>query len=194
MSKTHTVVLGVLNERPMYTYEFKQIIEERGYEHWAGIQMRSVYKAMETLEEKGFLESTKKIHPNTSFVKVYEVNDKGRIYLRKLVEKAFYAKVGQVDMWLAIAFMFATTREFALRGLRKRLEMLFEERKHDKYWIAETNKKDTLIPTNYQGLIKMSYEISFTMEKRLEEWISNLETGEDKGLFCDEREGYICEK
>ena len=53
MSKTHMVVLGILNERPMYAYEFKEIIAERGFEHWAGIQLRSIYKAMESLQAKG---------------------------------------------------------------------------------------------------------------------------------------------
>ncbi|MCF7920433.1 MAG: PadR family transcriptional regulator [Candidatus Cloacimonetes bacterium] len=194
MSKTHMVVLGVLNERPMYTYEFKQIIEERGYEHWAGIQMRSVYKAMESLVGSGYLYSTRKIHPNTSFVNIYEVNDCGREYLQKLVEKAFYSRVGQVDIWLAIAFMFATTREFALTALRKRRELLLEERVQDLYWKEQIEKEETFIPSNYQGLIKMGYEVSFLLEKRLNEWIANLEQGSDKGFFADEREGYICKQ
>ncbi len=193
MSKTHMVVLGVLNERPMYTYEFKQIIEERGYEHWAGIQMRSVYKAIESLVAQGYLTSSKKIHPNTSFVMVYEVNDEGRAYLRKLVERAFYSRVGKVDIWLAIAFMYATTRKFALDALQKYREVILEERKLDEYWIETIKKEDTFVPTNYQGLIKMGYEISFVMEKRLDEWIANVESGKDKGFFIDERKRYICE-
>jgi DNA-binding PadR family transcriptional regulator len=193
MSKTHMVVLGILNERPMYTYEFKQVIEERGFEHWAGIQLRSVYKAMESLLAKGYLTGMQKIHPNTSFVTVYEVNDLGRCYLKKLVEKAFFSKIGQVDIWLAIAFMHATTRDFALSALQKRRELLIEERKHDLFWIEKIENKEMFIPTNYQGLIRMGYELSFVMEKRLDEWISNLESGSEEGFFIDEREGNICD-
>ena len=193
MSKTHMVVLGVLNERPMYTYEFKQIIQERGYEHWAGIQLRSVYKAMESLVKKGYIKGTQKIHPNKNFVMVYEVNDTGRCYLKRLVEKAFYSNVGQVDIWLAIAFMFATSRDFALTALKKRKKQLLEEREHDKRWIDLVESGEMKIPTNYQGLIKMGYEASFMMEKRLDEWIWNVENGSDKGYFLDEREGPICE-
>jgi len=194
MSKTHMVVLGILNERPMYTYEFKQLIEERGFEHWAGIQLRSVYKAMEALVAKGYLNGTKKIHPNTSFVMIYEVNDAGRCYLKKLVEKAFYNRIGIIDIWLAIAFMFATTRPFALKALKKRRQLLLEERKLDQHWIDTINKNEKFIPSNYQGLIKMGYEVSFVMEKRYDEWIENLETGKDQGFFIDEREGHLCEE
>jgi len=194
MSKTHMVVLGILNERPMYTYEFKQIIEERGFEHWAGTQLRSVYKAMESLVAKGYLIGTKKVQPNESFVMTYEVNDAGRTYLRKLVEKAFYSKIGIVDIWLAIAFMFATTRKFALTALKKRRELLLIEREHDQVWIDNIEQDKMFIPTNYQGLIKMGYEVSFVMEKRYDEWIDNIETGKDEGFFIDEREGYLCEK
>ncbi len=193
MSKTHMVVLGILNERPMYTYEFKQIIEERGFEHWAGIQLRSVYKAMESLLAKGYLSGMQKIHPNTNFVTVYEVNDAGRCYLKKLVEKAFYSNVGQTDIWLAIAFMFATTRNYALKALKARKEMLLAEREQDTHWIEIIEKGEMNIPTNYQGLIKMGYEASYMMEKRLDEWIYNVENGSDKGYFLDEREGPICD-
>ena len=194
MSKTHMVVLGVLNERPMYTYEFKQIIEERGVEHWAGTQLRSVYKAMESLVAKGYLIGTKKIQPNDSFVMTYEVNDAGRQHLRKLVEKAFYSIVGQVDFWLAVSFMFATTREFSLKALQDRKENLLKERECDKFWIDKIEEKTDFIPSNYQGLIKMGYEISFITEKRIDEWVMNLEAGADKGFFIDEREGDICDE
>jgi DNA-binding PadR family transcriptional regulator len=177
----------------MYTYEFKQVIEERGFEHWAGIQLRSVYKAMEALVTKGYLTGMQKIHPNTNFVTVYEVNDAGKCYLKKLVEKAFYSNIGQTDIWLAIAFMFATTRKFALEALQKRKKMLLEERKNDEHWMAIIEQKKMHIPTNYQGLIKMGYEISFLMEKRLDEWIYHVKNGTDIGYFLDEREGPVCE-
>jgi DNA-binding PadR family transcriptional regulator len=194
MSKTHMVVLGILNERPMYTYEFKQIIEERGFEHWAGIQLRSVYKAMEALAAKDYLTGTKKIHPNSSFVTIYEVNDEGRCYLKKLVEKAFHSNIGIVDIWLAIAFMFATTRSFALKALKKRRKALLIERELDNGWIDRIKSNEMHIPSNYQGLIKMGYETTFVLEKRLDEWIANLENGKEQGFFIDEREGHLCEE
>ena len=194
MSKTHMVVLGILNERPMYAYEFKQIIVERGFEHWAGIQLRSVYKAMESLVAKGYLNGTEKVHSNKSIVTVYEVNYDGEQYLRKLIEKAFYSNVGQTDFWLAISFMFATTRQFSITALRNRKETLLQERSMDKSWIDKIESKEMHIPTNYQGLIKMGYEISFVLEKRIDEWIANMENGSEKGFFIDERESKICEE
>jgi hypothetical protein len=39
------------------------------------------------------------------------------------------------------------------------------------------------IPTNYQGLIKMGYEVYFIMEERLDEWIHNVETEAEKDSF-----------
>ncbi len=187
-------VLGILNERPMYTYEFKQIIEERGFEHWAGIQLRSIYKAMDSLTTKGYLICTKKIQPNTSFVKTYEVNDAGRKHLRALVEKAFYNNVGLIDFWLAISFMHATTRKFAIKALADKKVYLLKERDDDKCWIDKIDNGEMFIPTNYQGLIKMGYEISFITEKRIDEWVMNLENGSEKGFFVDEREGNVCDE
>jgi len=108
------------------------------------------------------------------------------------VEKAFYSKIGMVDIWLAIAFMFATTREFALTALIKRREMLLVERDLDQVWIDNIEQEKMFIPTNYQGLIRMGYEVSFVMEKRYNEWINNIEIGKDQGFFIDEREGNVC--
>lgn len=52
---TRLVLLGLLQEQPMYGYEIKQIIEERMGD-WTSIAFGSIYFALSKLAEEGFIE------------------------------------------------------------------------------------------------------------------------------------------
>jgi DNA-binding PadR family transcriptional regulator len=52
---TRLVILGLLQQRPLYGYEIKQIIEERMGD-WTSIAFGSIYFALDKLTEEGFIE------------------------------------------------------------------------------------------------------------------------------------------
>jgi len=132
MSKTHLAVLGFLNEKPMYGYEFPQAIEERGMNHWAKINLPSVYKAMATLEKNGYISGKRITEGNNPPKNVYKITAAGKKYLRQLVEKNLSNPPTIVDLWLAVAFMLHTTsRSFALQAIDKLLEKLKKIKKED---------------------------------------------------------------
>ncbi len=85
MSKAHMVVLGFLHQAPMYGYRIGQIVESRHFQVWEGIKIPSVYKAMQALEEKGYIAGEQVTEGSNPPRTVYSINDRGVKYLARLV-------------------------------------------------------------------------------------------------------------
>ena len=86
MSKAHLVVLGFVHKRPMYGYLIGQIVEEQKFPVWAGIKLPSIYKAMQTLEEKKYISGEQVSEGNNPPRTVYSLTPAGDKYFHELVE------------------------------------------------------------------------------------------------------------
>ena len=105
MSKAHMIVLGFLNEMPMYGYKIGQIVESKKFAVWSGIKLPSIYKAMQTLEQKGFIIGEQTVEGNNPPRMVYNINAEGRQYLGKLITGFLSSSdIGDRDFWLALSF------------------------------------------------------------------------------------------
>ncbi|PID29901.1 MAG: hypothetical protein CSB55_00795 [Candidatus Cloacimonadota bacterium] len=190
MSKMHLVVLGLLNEQPMYPYEFKKVIKERGFDRWAGIQLRSVYSAIDVLSERGYISGEKEIRPNKSISVIYSIKDSGIAYLKELAEKMICKTECHADFWLGISFMFGTNREFVIEALKnqiKRIESL-QEKYSEKVKLTESGKSS--VPCNYQALIKINNQGLIAAIKELKILVKDLEAGKNKSYFYGIRKVY----
>jgi len=186
MSKMHLLVLGLLYEQPRYAYEFKKVIEERAFDRWAGIQLRSVYAAMESLEKQNYIAGKQELHTNKSMATIYEMTESGRVYLRKLVEKALDERVTITDYWLGISFMFGTTLQFVINTLSRRLEDIRKEIDFASGWVTICGSADCHIPCNYQHLIKMNFENVKTAYKEMTDLLNDLKEGKNADYFVPE--------
>lgn len=87
MSTIDLMLLGVLMDKPMNAYEMKKEMELRDIKDWIKISSPSVYKNLIKLYKNGYIDG-KIIHESEMPEKtVYTINDKGRKYFMKLMQK-----------------------------------------------------------------------------------------------------------
>ncbi|RLC51943.1 MAG: hypothetical protein DRZ79_01950 [Candidatus Cloacimonadota bacterium] len=186
MSKTHLAVLGFLNERPMYGYEFPQAIRNRGMNHWAKINLPSVYKAMTTLEKNGYISGKRIIEGNNPPKKVFKITQSGKKYLRRLVEKNLSDPPAIVDFWLAVAFMLnLIPKSFVLQAIDNFLNRLKKQEKlHKKLDHLKNDKLN--IPFNYKILLKFGGNMKQENIKALEELKKEIQKPENSVFFTEE--------
>ncbi|MCD4651982.1 MAG: PadR family transcriptional regulator [Candidatus Cloacimonetes bacterium] len=138
MSRNNLVVLGLLNEKPCYGYEMKWAIEHRELNLWAQIKLPSIYKAINTLEEKGYITGKKEIIGNTPPRTVYKLTESGKAYLRTLVLKYLTTMGCGKNFTLGCAFMlniisletFLSTLDSQLEQQHKLLEGMNNQKEH----------------------------------------------------------------
>lgn len=187
MSKVNMVVLGFLTDKPLYGYEIKEILESRHMDHWAGIKLPAVYKALHILEDQGFISGEKEEGENNLSRTVYTIQPNGKRYLRQLVEKYLEKPADPKDLWLAIAFSPGmTTRDFFLRQIDRAVQQLGTENvAHEQCWQAYTDgQKD--IPITWATILKLGIEMTRVAHKILSELHQSVLAEENRTLFIAE--------
>ena len=128
MSKAHLVVLGFVHKHPMYGYRIGQIVEEQKFPVWAGIKLPSIYKAMQTLEEKKYISGEQVSEGNNPPRTVYSLTPTGKKYFFDLVESFLIeSQPHERDFWLALSFADgAVTRKILIKAVEKRITKMEE--------------------------------------------------------------------
>ncbi len=81
------ILLGFLNERPLYGYEIKQLIEHRMGD-WTDVKFGSIYFSLDKLTKDGFIDKKGEIQEGARPRKtVYEINEAGRKEFLRLVRE-----------------------------------------------------------------------------------------------------------
>ncbi|MFO7660377.1 MAG: PadR family transcriptional regulator [Candidatus Cloacimonadaceae bacterium] len=119
MSRIQMIVLGFLHETPMHAYRIGQMVESRKCPVWEGIKVASVYKAMQSLDQKGYIDGEQATEGNNPPRTVYHINDKGIRYLSKLVTK-FLSRpdLPGHEFWMGLSF---TRQLFTRKQMQKLL-------------------------------------------------------------------------
>jgi DNA-binding PadR family transcriptional regulator len=157
MSKAHMIVLGFLNEAPMYGYRIGQIVESKQFSIWAGIKLPSIYKAMQTLQQKGYIAGEQKVEGNNPPRMVYSINSKGKKYLVELLN-GFLKGVEENsrDFWLALSFARQLiTRKQLKTALEARMKLLSEHLNTDFACKCETLVLEKKVPIIHRHLVKI---------------------------------------
>lgn len=95
---TEMLVLFVLREKPMYTYEMMQAIEQRSE---GRITFNTLYQAIYRLKDFQYIHEQEKVVSEDNRVRIYfAITESGINYLQKLIEE-YYAFTGAVDQILA---------------------------------------------------------------------------------------------
>jgi len=128
MSKAHMVVLGFLNNEPMYGYKIGQLVSEQMFSLWAGIKLPSIYKALQTLESGDYICGEQIAEGNNPPRTVFSICPKGREYLRKLLYKVLTGdKESPHEFWVALSFSNRVfTKKEMLQIIDRRLQLLSE--------------------------------------------------------------------
>jgi len=187
MNKNELIVLGLLNEKPAYGYQLKNIIKERGLDKWGVIKQPSIYSTLNKLEKERKIVGKKEQHGNMPPSIIYSLTDKGKKSLKQNVEEALASKSKPANpAILGIAFITGTTKPKALQILRDSLDFIDQ---HGKFIDDKKEEiKNQNIGFNWQFLIDFADDISPVVKKRIEELIKKIEAT-DESYFYQENEG-----
>ena len=175
MSKAHMIVLGFLNDSPMYGYKIGQIVESKRFSVWSDIKLPSIYKAMQTLEKKGLIAGEQKVEGNNPPRTVYQINEQGRKYLLKLVMgyiRDYHVIV--MDFWLALSFAKGLLSCKQMRKvLEIRIQMIKELLEKGHAHRCDELVKEKKIPIIHRHLVRLGNRFLqgelLTLQEMLEE-------------------------
>lgn len=87
MSIMNLMLLGFLMEKPMNPYEIKKEVENRNLSWWIKGSAPSIYRNVNTLAGKGYIDGKAVREGEMPEKTVYTINDKGRLYFKSLMEQ-----------------------------------------------------------------------------------------------------------
>jgi DNA-binding PadR family transcriptional regulator len=153
MTKNELVVLGLLSEKPMYGYQLYQEIEKREMEHWAQVNLASIYNTLNRLQKDKLIQGKGEKPGKMPERKVYHITSRGRKRLEDLVQMALNEqKMPQDSFVVGVAFLQGLSQEKILDSLSKKKEQL--------------HKVVERIERIYQeGRCKMPFNWKFILEK-----------------------------
>jgi DNA-binding PadR family transcriptional regulator len=99
-----TALLGLLSEKPMYPYEIEKKVVEYDMRYWTEISISSIYKVLEKLEKKFFVDVNITVTDSNKVKKVYTITEKGMHELKtRIVEIMSELEISIYGIDLALA-------------------------------------------------------------------------------------------
>lgn len=125
MTKNELVVLGLLREKPMHGYQLYQEIERREMEHWAQVNLASIYNTLSRLQRNKLIQGKEERPGKMPERRVYHITPKGKKRLVELVEMALNEqKMPQDSFMVGVAFLHVLSKGKVLDSLSKKKEHL----------------------------------------------------------------------
>ncbi len=191
MSKAHMVVLSFVGATPMHGYQIGQLVEKYDLPHWTGVTLPSIYKAMQSLEKLNYIRGEEMREGNNPPRKVYQLNPKGRDYLRRIVcgyLREF--KKLDLDWWMALFFARKTMRkEDFLELLEERIAYLKQVRKAKQSHRGDESRPDaSLLPFIHDHILTLSDRYLRSELRTLQEVVAAVKSGARDDFFVQEGE------
>jgi len=122
MTRYKLVILGLINERPMYGYQINQEIKRRSLDIWANIKIVSIYNNLTTLKKEGLITEKREKVGKMPIRKVHSITAKGKKKLSKLIKQGLSEIVehDNILFMLSVGFMANISKEEALGSLKER--------------------------------------------------------------------------
>ncbi|MEA3474875.1 MAG: PadR family transcriptional regulator [Candidatus Cloacimonadota bacterium] len=187
MNKNELIVLGLLNEKPAYGYQLRNIIKEKRLDKWGISKQPSIYSTLNKLEREGKIIGRKEQHGNMPPSIIYSLTDKGKKSLKQNVEEALASKSKPVNpSIIGIAFITGTTKQKAIQILRDNLDYLNQQ--VDLINDKSEEIKNQNLGFNWQFLIDFAKDIRPVVKKSMEKLIKKIEET-DESYFYQENNG-----
>jgi len=116
-------ILGFLDYQPMSGYDLKKIFDQSITHFWSATQSH-IYKALETLEKDGFVESHVIPQEGKPNRKQYQTTNKGRGELRRWVSTPLPLDVTREAWLIQVFFAHGVNNEDIENLFKKRIETL----------------------------------------------------------------------
>lgn len=127
MTRNELVVLGLLSEKPMYGYQLYQEIERREMEHWAQVNLASIYNTLNRLQKDKLILGKGERPGKMPERKVYHITSSGKKKLGELVEMALNEhKMPEDSFIVGVAFLQGLDRKKILDSLSHKKKKLYK--------------------------------------------------------------------
>ncbi len=183
LSKINLFILGLISEKSVNPYRLKKILEKLETKKWLPMSDSVVYKAINSLEKKGYVKGKIIKENNNPEKTIYSITKSGLKELEKSLKDYIIGKRKEVyDFDISSSLICHLKKEDALKLLHRRLEII------DKNLVYLNNNyielKDRYkIP--YVGFIKIVHHINRleAMKKTILDFISYVDNDEDWDHF-----------
>jgi DNA-binding PadR family transcriptional regulator len=189
MSRLHLMLLGFINNKPMYGYEILNTIAEKKMDIWIGIKPPSVYNALKILENKKYINGKQITEGNNPPRTVYEITTLGKNYLTKLIKINSRNFMEGHEFWFAISFsqLILTKKEFN-QIVNERIDALKKHAMMDKDLFIRIEKEilDKKVPFIHKHLFKMGSTTHDLEIQVLTELLNDANNPENETFFLKE--------
>ncbi|MHC5228749.1 PadR family transcriptional regulator [Enterococcus sp. LJL99] len=169
MSTIDLTLLGILIEKPISAYDLKKEIAYRNLNEWTRISEPIIYKKVNSLAEKGYLDSLVIQNSNYAPKKIYQITASGEEYFQLLMEKYSKQEVKiPIDINTIIANLEKVNSQQAVILIQNMLEQIAH--KMSKLNTVAPNREH--IPVGGKAIIKQQLDL-YTY---LNNWLSELQT------------------
>ncbi|MCC0655188.1 PadR family transcriptional regulator [Clostridioides sp. ES-S-0123-01] len=146
LSKPATMLLGLINEKPLNAYEIIKVLEYMNVKYWFNIADSTVYTTIKTLEKRGLILGTVKKDGNMPDKTVYTITEKGSIEFHDTLRNSILKFDYDTNIFSITAFFIEYLgKEERKKLLEKRLEVLNQyltgiKQKDDDDWEKEVSE------------------------------------------------------
>jgi DNA-binding PadR family transcriptional regulator len=125
MSRNELVVLGLLNQEPMYGYQLHREIQRTGMEIWAEVNLSSVYNTLNRLQQSRMVREKKEKPGRMPERSVYHITKTGKGELASLLRQVLgHNRIRPADLMLGIFFIQGLPKREALDCLKSKVEVM----------------------------------------------------------------------
>lgn len=159
LSKSSTMMLGLINQQPQNAYEIIKNLEIMNVKWWYNIADSTVYATLRTLDKKGFIVGVSEKNGNMPLRTVYSISNKGKEALRDTLSKSILSFDYDTNVFSIAAFFldfFEPSEQISL--LEKRVEILKKYIEGIEKWILQ--QADESIPLHHVATVTRMLDLA----------------------------------
>ncbi len=125
LSKIHTLILGIIDEKPLNPYEIIKLLDYIHVREWFPVAASSVYATIKTLNQKGYITGESKKEGKMPEKTIYSITEAGKKeLLTTLKEYLGVTDIDPVKFDIAGLMICHVEKQEALKILHARLKKL----------------------------------------------------------------------
>ncbi len=153
LSKSATMMLGLINQQPLNAYEIIKRLEFMNVKWWYNIADSTVYATLRTLDNKGLIVGASEKNGNMPFRTVYSISDKGKKELKDTLTQSILSFDYDTNVFSIAAFFldfFELNEQISL--LEERAKVLKKYIEGIEKWISQSENEE--IPIHHIATVE----------------------------------------
>ncbi|MDE7273338.1 MAG: PadR family transcriptional regulator [Lachnospiraceae bacterium] len=104
LSKPATLLMGIINEKPLNAYEITKLLAYMNIKWWFNVADSTVYATLKNLEKRGLIEGTIERAGNMPDRTIYSLTEKGEEELKETIKKSILQFSYDTNIFTIAAF------------------------------------------------------------------------------------------